>query len=93
MSKYTSGPWTLHNHNAAVYAKRGQDNIRIASLSHVSSATEEEANARLIAAAPELLEALQAFLAWGEAETPEEHYIEVSGHAHRAILKATQQDY
>ena len=57
MSNHTPGPWKV-NHGS-VYTI---DDKPITG----SFATEREANARLIAAAPELLEALEDILAVGE---------------------------
>lgn len=61
MSKTTPGPWrTGEKVPQAVYA--GEDIICLCDSMSELSHGEEAANARLIAAAPELLEALQAIL-------------------------------
>ena len=56
MTKHTQGPWIVswsdHDNNGPVYFI---DNVKIG-----TSDKEHDANARLIAAAPELLEALKA---------------------------------
>jgi len=56
--KHTPGPWTLNSANQVV--KHGDQSIIIANPYHGSMPT--EANARLIAAAPELLEAAEAVI-------------------------------
>ena len=61
--KHTQGPWSVGQYNGAempsVYAY--PENVRICTLDHwVGSGVEEmEANATLIAAAPDLLKSLQ----------------------------------
>lgn len=62
-SKHTPGPWT-YQENSDVYTHivRGATNSLICQLAQ-STHVEIEANARLIAAAPELLEAAMAFIA------------------------------
>ena len=58
MSQHTAGPWTPH---ATSVAKEGKDyEYTIASVSSILPNDEARANARLIAAAPELLEACKA---------------------------------
>lgn len=64
-SKHTPGPWT--EENGLVSAGKGLDRIKIASMhwapSHqVARPEQQDANARLIAAAPELLEELADLL-------------------------------
>lgn len=60
---------------------------RVGSVSNVNNSDENEANARLIAAAPELLQALQAV---SDAEAADEAGIdyELIGRVHAAIAKA-----
>ena len=67
MSKHTSGPWTVRNiasKDAYVgpAADGGAPNVAIIPKRITRSNDEQQANARLIAAAPELLEALQQAL-------------------------------
>ena len=58
MSQHTAGPWTPH---ATSVAKEGKDyDYTIASVSSILPTDEARAHARLIAAAPELLEACKA---------------------------------
>jgi len=59
MSKHTPGPWAYQeDSDAYTHIVRGPNNRFICQLNQSTSA-EIEANARLIAAAPELLSALQ----------------------------------
>jgi len=84
MAKHTEGPWRVGDAGCAVFGPKtdAPSPKTIACLSKVASAPEEtRANARLIAAAPELLDALKAMLAgaqeaawtegWGD-DVPEE---------------------
>lgn len=63
MSKYTKGPWAVYHHESTdTYtihvAGRSWESWSIAG---VDDCTQDEANARLISAAPDLLEALQSY--------------------------------
>jgi hypothetical protein len=74
MSKHTPGPWAVFRrdgYSTYIHAINEGDEINTFQVASCHSATsrkyfptrgEAEANARLIAAAPELLEALQAML-------------------------------
>lgn len=67
MSEHSSGPWelgsSLEDHKGwRVYANGG---YRVAEVPNVSGLARNEANARLIAAAPELLEVLAEYLMLG----------------------------
>lgn len=65
MSKHTPGPWDLDEGDlSTVYELETSDPL--AEVFSDKSAEENVANARLIAAAPELLEALEALLAASE---------------------------
>lgn len=65
MSKHTPGPWGLDGNLI-----EGPDGERVACITAYSRRTpKQKANARLIAAAPEMLAALQAVLA--EIEGPD----------------------
>ena len=60
MSKHTPGPWTYQEESDAyTHIVRGPNNYFITQLSQDTSGR-SEADARLIAAAPELLEACKA---------------------------------
>ena len=76
MSKHTPGPWQPSKSRTnpyAVYAPHGQTTrSSIASIALYDDCYDEaEANARLIAAAPELLEALLAVWNAGTGASPE----------------------
>ena len=67
MTDYTKGPWGVFNHNGTICIdNRGGDGRRPCIVDwpgfdgNEMSRKENEANARLIAAAPEMLEALNA---------------------------------
>src|SRR5690554_6165635 len=94
--KFTTGPWMLSGRT--VYALNDQGFNRFSALvqdAH-TSAVELDANARLIAAAPELLEALECALAqclaW-QGEPNDEWscpiHVAVCKRARAAIAKAT----
>ena len=57
MSAHTPAPWTVDNR--AIYGTRGLIRPFVASVEDDHNDSETEANARLIASAPELLDALQ----------------------------------
>ena len=84
-TKHTHGPWMVGHFNDV----RTRDGYR--SLANVSSYFElpAEANARLIAAAPELLEALEAFKAIDAFEGWHPKYRDAIEKAEAAIAKAT----
>lgn len=74
MTKYTPGPWSLFLGNAGYFCVEGiwkadSEADRICgSIGAVASEEEAVANARLIAAAPEMLEALERVVETGEAD-------------------------
>lgn len=61
--KHTHGPWKLEDNPVAPCQLTGDGGIHIADI-YMTDFPFGEANARLIAAAPELAEALQAILLW-----------------------------
>lgn len=65
MNKHTPGPWAIYVNAPSdiVIRKMSKDGYELCSIARVSSGY---ANARLIAAAPELLEALRGMLALDE---------------------------
>jgi hypothetical protein len=84
MSKHTPGPWGWHTPATTAarypcYVTAG--NQYIAAIYHGDDQRETHPNARLIAAAPELLEALQLITEVGNRAATEI--------AHAAIAKAT----
>lgn len=62
-AKHTPGPWVVDGPRV-----RTESAALIATTGYFREASTEIANARLIAAAPELLEAAQLVIAWYEAE-------------------------
>ena len=60
MSKHTPGPWSYVGETHGFYV--GKPGIRLAAVMGAGGVEEEEANARLIAAAPELLDIVQRFV-------------------------------
>jgi hypothetical protein len=95
-TKHTPGPWRTtrklgySGHAAAeyyIYAENTNDGRSLA-VAHIKKSTVQpmEANARLIAAAPDLLAALQALLAVSSACSDEE--TEAVIYARAAIAKA-----
>ena len=86
---HTKGPWraelTADERHGEIWAENGQK-ITVLDCRY-GEIGEPEANARLIAAAPELLEALDALL-WAAAEKTLKQKEEVWEQARRAIAKA-----
>lgn len=64
ITAHTPGPWVVDNFIVSAGQRRGRD---IAITSGFNGVATDLANARLIAAAPELLEALEALLYSAEA--------------------------
>ena len=56
-TKHTPGPWEVHGNN--IVATKGNVDVAVICYSGEHFTGEDKANARLIAAAPELLEALR----------------------------------
>ena len=83
MSKYTKGPWAVYVNAPSdiVIRKMSKDGYELCSIASVSSG---HANARLIATAPELLEALKVLVENGGIG-PEQMFHD----ARAAIAKAT----
>lgn len=86
MNKHTPGPWNRIKGDRNVYSAAGTVCKTPAILGGGSAATNWEANARLIAAAPDLLEALEALLDY--AESGWDHFPDVSVNARAAIARA-----
>ena len=61
-TKHTPGPWTHHPEDNIILDASGRRLIEWQARSVSVSVEERDANARLIAAAPELLEALEVVL-------------------------------
>lgn len=93
--KHTPGPWKLcargdysdFDGDSAVITGAG-DSVRIAVVHHAGTA-EDQANANLIAAAPELLASLKAVMSfWIGVEAGDEMPAEIFDAATDAIAKA-----
>lgn len=90
MSKHTPGPWEVFHHSigTGVTSTKAFDVSDVAHCSGFNSRRtrdEELANARLIAAAPELLEVLKEIMSWEENEQ-----MRWAQKARAAIAKATE---
>jgi hypothetical protein len=99
---FTPGPWEhdfasgIRDGHAALieyFVRRYGDDVAIAAdIVNPDTGTPSEANARLIAAAPELLEALEAFVAWhSNPAMPHNDIVEITEKARAAIAKARGQ--
>lgn len=91
MSGHTQGPWEIKN-NIGIYS--GNRQLAVISSRIGDMNDEERANARLIAAAPELLDVLltiQKYRAyeWSEMGSQQEHTLAAA--IHSVIDKATGQ--
>ena len=90
MSDHTPGPWEAH-FEEAIRVKNKDGTVAIATNLHLHGRrdiSEVEANARLIAAAPELLEALQFLLSSYKAQVPDAENCSDVYDAEQAIAKA-----
>lgn len=67
MSKHTPGPWSRDKNDSLCSPDGRQVYVWNSGLGNSYRSDETDANARLIAAAPELLEALEAMLPGAEA--------------------------
>lgn len=98
-TKHTPGPWSHTPMQDTIWANEGE--TKIASIADLpwkenpvtgkrsSDFDTEQANARLIAAAPELFEALQSSLAYMERDSDDEQERDDYAAAQAAIAKAT----
>jgi len=94
-SNHTPGPWTFDPKSVhGMYWVKGWDNHPIAYVEHQESAVPRcyhDANARLISAAPDLLEALQGIVRQAEIafiDGGRNGYAEIEKKARTAIAKA-----
>ena len=96
---HTPGPWTYGvpspGANFSIYATRMSIG-RLGIASNSKRAAEGEANARLIAAAPDLLEALRQVMGWIDGWDPnfihDADWPETAHHIRAAISRATGED-
>jgi hypothetical protein len=72
MNKHTEGPWVAEPKSYEINIFSDQEPWHIATITRSALSPNlddrAKANAKLIAAAPEMLEALEAFIAWCDAE-------------------------
>lgn len=92
MSGHTAGPWEFDGEY--VWADSVKGYVADPNMEDVPNAEEREANGRLIAAAPEMLETLEAirnaeWRDWEELASPEEFVRWAKSRANHAIAKAT----
>jgi len=64
MSKHTKSPWAVHPTDSTIVVDKTGADVAGASGDYENNYEELEANARLIAASPELLEALKHAVRW-----------------------------
>jgi hypothetical protein len=83
---HTPGPWTLHL-DSIPYVNCGEAGPAFGPVVMAGSVDEMMANARLIAAAPDLLEACKAMMQWVE-QRPQTHPYDGWELARAAIAKA-----
>lgn len=90
MSDYTPGPWEAH-FEEAIRVKNKDGTVAVATNLHLHGRrdiSEAEANALLIAAAPELLEALEHLLSGYKLLVPDVESCSNAYDAEQAIAKA-----
>lgn len=89
-TKHTPGPWVLNGNSGKQVVVVGDNEIIAPNGSWNHSDEQDFADARLIAAAPELLEALEAVLRF-DANMPGEykHDVTLAIKVRKAISKAT----
>lgn len=96
MSGYTKGPWSADLGEA--YRVMSNDGSQVAIMTHLKGryglggrreSKESASNARLIAAAPDLLDALKGLAAW--ADGPRQDALSDLTRAREAIAKAEAQ--
>lgn len=73
MSKHTKGPWRVHLVDDTVVIDKSGEHVARALGQYVDDPLPIEANARLIAAAPDLLEALKPFAEFARMMDEIEH--------------------
>jgi hypothetical protein len=92
MSKHTPGPWTSGHHgNVALWVGPSHLAHPVALVpwdSHAEARDEARDNARLIAAAPDLLEALKEILPWHDFHPLEQTDNRIVNLCREAISKA-----
>lgn len=85
MNDYTKGPWGIMKGDHGPMIFSGECGRGVAMLARQVTTAEREANARLIAATPDLLDVAEMVLALAAVDTP----VELIKAATAAIAKAT----
>ena len=90
-AQHTPGPWHIYRYGKHPRAVWGATNALPVAIIHSdgTSSVANDANARLIAAAPELLQAAKDFVEWFECNRIGDKPIAELSHARDAIAKAT----
>mgnify|MGYP001809970154 CR=1 FL=1 len=89
MSTQTPGPWVAHNKTVWVMESFDQDRIGvIANTNSGRPDGEDEANARLIASAPDMLDAIADIAAITTGDVTEDTLAEIQGICRAALAKA-----
>ena len=92
MSKHTPGPWNTMVSGGSVWSSGGEW-VCDPSDRHAYPTDTQRANARLIAAAPDMLEALEAVVAWQDGDGDFNlHAIAAEEQVRAAIAKAKGED-
>lgn len=93
MAKHTPGPWQFLPHRASLVHSVVSQNSGIICEVYISEPDKiaADANANLIAAAPDLLEACQQLMEFWDNGTPVHPGAEIVDDVRRAIAKATGQ--
>lgn len=87
--KHTPGPWMVEGRTVYALNEDGYNRFSALVQDAHTPGDELEANAQLIAAAPELLEALEQFVAWVDAPCESAFSDSQLASARAAIAKAT----
>lgn len=88
-AKHTPGPWRI-DPRAACRVVAGENDTVASAGCQSNLADQYEANARLIAAAPDMLEAIQKALCCAEIDGLASAMAVLNTHGRAAIAKATQ---
>jgi len=90
--KHTKGEWKIDKGISYYFVKSGENRIAMIDSLEGSALIEYKANAKLIAAAPELLEALKTIKGafYSDGESYKEQVDDLKAIANEAIKKATQ---
>jgi hypothetical protein len=87
-TKHTPGPWHYEKHNDGSITIAPENGFGIATMSGIYRGEDDKPNAALIAAAPELLDALKYVIDWHRDQNTANFRLALSN-ARAAIDKAT----